>query len=204
VNNENREHRMVVIERDDAGTPTVWCDPEIVDLVTSLNAGGVRTIASCSGHGYRPGWIALADGRQLVIAPDLDACKKIDALFPVDINGGEFAALSPAPSAGVGDAVKSLREIRDLIASRPLECLGIGQDSDRRAWPIRDEVTHNLDRIIAALQHPAAPSVSPAVAGDGLRQLVDDLWNGGAEEEPASEPIKSSFPPPGRTRMEPG
>lgn len=82
-----RESRMVVICRNPDGTPSVWCDPEIVDLVAALNDGGVPTVTSCSGHGHRPGTIGLADGRWLVVAKDDEERKKIDALFPVDING---------------------------------------------------------------------------------------------------------------------
>jgi hypothetical protein len=72
-----REAQMVVIERDASGKPTVWCDPKIADLIRALNGGGVRTIASCSGHGEKPGWIALKDGRQLAIVPDLDSFKSL-------------------------------------------------------------------------------------------------------------------------------
>jgi hypothetical protein len=72
-----REAQMVVIERDASGKPTVWCDPEIADLIRALNSGGVRTIASCSGHGEKPGWIALKDGRQLAIVADLDSFKRM-------------------------------------------------------------------------------------------------------------------------------
>jgi hypothetical protein len=74
-----REAQMVVIERDASGKPTVWCDPEIADLIRALNGGGVRTIASCSGHGEKPGWIALKDGRQLAVVPDLDGFKRLIA-----------------------------------------------------------------------------------------------------------------------------
>lgn len=71
----SREDEMVVMERDASGTPTVWCDPEIVDLVTALNNNGLRTIASCSGHGEQFGNIVLADGRELLIAPNFDAAR---------------------------------------------------------------------------------------------------------------------------------
>ena len=65
----NREEAMVVVERDPlTGVPTVWCDPCLVPLVRVLNAGGVRTVASCCGHGYRPGSISLTDGSELLIA----------------------------------------------------------------------------------------------------------------------------------------
>lgn len=72
-----REAQMVVIERDASGKPTVWCDPEIADLIRALNSGGVPTEASCSGHGEKPGWIALKDGRQLAIVPDLESFKRL-------------------------------------------------------------------------------------------------------------------------------
>ena len=65
----------------------VWCDPEIAPLVKALNKGGVATVASCSGHGHRPGNIILADGRELFIAADWDEARLIDQAFPVDING---------------------------------------------------------------------------------------------------------------------
>lgn len=46
-----------------------WC---IHQIVAALNAGGVRTAASCCGHGKMPGNITLEDGRVLVIADSLD------------------------------------------------------------------------------------------------------------------------------------
>jgi hypothetical protein len=88
-----REAAMVVLERDVSGTPTVWCDPEIADLVGALNQGGIRTIASCSGHGEKPGWIALKDGRQLAVLPDLDA-------FKGRVDLGVLAAPQDSPPSG--------------------------------------------------------------------------------------------------------
>ena len=41
-------------------------------IVAALNAGGVRTLASCCGHGNMPGRIDLEDGRTLVIADNAD------------------------------------------------------------------------------------------------------------------------------------
>lgn len=76
---ESRESRMVTLRRNPDGTPSVWCDPEIADLVSALNAGGVPTVASCSGHGERPGNIALADGRELIIAKDYAEARAIEA-----------------------------------------------------------------------------------------------------------------------------
>ena len=41
-----------------------WC---IHQIVAALNAGGVRTVASCCGHGKMDGNIILEDGRVLII-----------------------------------------------------------------------------------------------------------------------------------------
>lgn len=60
-NHPNRTTAMPVI------SPGVWCDPCLVPLVRALNDGGIRTVASCCGHGERDGSICLADGRELVI-----------------------------------------------------------------------------------------------------------------------------------------
>ena len=38
-------------------------------IVAALNAGGVRTLASCCGHGKMKGNIILEDGRMLTIQP---------------------------------------------------------------------------------------------------------------------------------------
>lgn len=59
---EGRESTMVTLRTKSDGTPSVWCDPEIADLVDALNTETLATVASCSGHGYRPGVIGLAVG----------------------------------------------------------------------------------------------------------------------------------------------
>lgn len=62
----------------------VWCDPCLVPLVKALNDAGLRTVASCCGHGRRPGKIALADGRELFIAPDFESSRQMDVLYGCD------------------------------------------------------------------------------------------------------------------------
>lgn len=84
---ESREARMVTLRRDDTRKPTIWCDPEITDLVGALNKGGVPTRASCYGHGYRPGSIILKDGRVLMIFDDFEQYQKAADVFPLGING---------------------------------------------------------------------------------------------------------------------
>ena len=39
-------------------------------IVAALNAGNVRTVASCCGHGKMNGNIILEDGRVLIILPE--------------------------------------------------------------------------------------------------------------------------------------
>jgi len=82
----SRESKMVTIATDENGEPSVWCDPEIEDLVTALQTIG--TITSCSGHGNRPGRISLADGRELFIVNNYEQAFAIDAAIKMpDING---------------------------------------------------------------------------------------------------------------------
>lgn len=61
-------------------------DPCIAPLVQALNDAGIATVASCCGHGHRPGNIALADGRELIVAADYETARAVDAAFP-DIHG---------------------------------------------------------------------------------------------------------------------
>lgn len=92
--------------------PGAWCDPCIAPLVKALNESdlpsvpsrlnpdGIRTVASCCGHGKWPGKIALADGRELFVLPDFVSARKLEAalsadpeLPPCDGNG-----MVPAPA----------------------------------------------------------------------------------------------------------
>jgi len=57
-------------------------DSCIAPIVRALNDAGVHTVASCCGHGKRPGNIALGDGREIIIAPDFETGRLIDSIFP--------------------------------------------------------------------------------------------------------------------------
>jgi len=70
-----RERNMVIIERDKNFKPTVWCDPCLANIIKALNYGGVKTVASCCGHGVQDGSIVLSDGRELVILNKLRESK---------------------------------------------------------------------------------------------------------------------------------
>ena len=60
----------------------VGIDRCIAPLVKGLNDSGIRTVASCCGHGKRPGNIALADGRELIVCQDFATGRAVDAAFP--------------------------------------------------------------------------------------------------------------------------
>lgn len=92
-----------VTDREEGYTKPVGVDACIAPLVHALNShAGVTTIASCCGHGNRPGSIILADGRELIVAPDFETARKVDDTFP-DIHGNERRP-TPPESGGEDDA----------------------------------------------------------------------------------------------------
>lgn len=82
-NHNPREAAMTVIG------PGVWCDPCLVPLVRALNEGGVPTIASCCGHGDRPGNIVLADKRELFIMPDRDTAERLHNAIAAELRAAQ-------------------------------------------------------------------------------------------------------------------
>lgn len=106
--------------------PGVWCDPCIAPLVKALNESddlprvpsrlnpdGVTTVASCCGHGKRPGHIALADGRWLTIHSAPSEPTEVERLRKVI----DQAALDLGTESG-----KTPEDVyRDLVAALPSE-----------------------------------------------------------------------------------
>lgn len=64
------------------GQQVAYVDPCIQTLVQALNDAGLQTLNSCCGHGIRPGWIALEDGRAILVADDHEMALKMGAGFP--------------------------------------------------------------------------------------------------------------------------
>ena len=159
----SREARMVVIERDAGGVPTVWCDPEIADLVSALNSAGIRTAASCSGHAVRPGLISLHDGRELLITPDYETARLMEGYFQ-GING------EPPKHEAVAAEIETLKEGMRAIAFQ----LGAGGYNTRELtaeqllekvrWGIASQA-ESLERMIVSLRSER----------DQLRADVDSL-----------------------------
>jgi hypothetical protein len=71
-------------------------DESIAPFVDALNAAGIKTVASCSGHGQIPGSVALRDGRFLLLVDGFDDYDRIIELWGRDIHG---TALPPGWAA---------------------------------------------------------------------------------------------------------
>lgn len=115
-------------------------DKEIMHLVCVLNAHGYPTVASCSGHGHRPGRITLADGREIIIAKGYEEAQAIEGLFNTDIHGVKRPTLS--------DVIELLRMLRlnhpDRRDGQGVRQLAPG-DMTCNLWA-------NVDKILEAYQ----------------------------------------------------
>lgn len=61
----------------------VCIDWYIHQIVAALNAGGIRTVASCCGHGKMLGSITLEDGRSLILRKTPESMEeRDDAVHP--------------------------------------------------------------------------------------------------------------------------
>lgn len=94
------------------GGDVAGVDESIAPLVKLLNDGGVKTAASCSGHGQRPGNIALADGRELIVARNWKEARLIDGLF-LGING--------EPARGADAAREFICQSNEEIRAKVIE-----------------------------------------------------------------------------------
>lgn len=74
--------RVRLAHRRSDNVQIVFVDACIQPLVQAINDAGFQTINSCCGHGQRPGWIALEDGRHVLIAKDHAEMRQMDAGFP--------------------------------------------------------------------------------------------------------------------------
>lgn len=124
-------------------------DASIAPIVAALNAAGVETIASCSGHSHRPGNIALRDGREIIIARDFDEGRLIDSLFPVS-GAGE----SPATARARLEAKR--RSDAGEGCNRCVYCLDLGAP----------ELCRHYDLALAVMEAEANPPLDDRTAGE--------------------------------------
>ena len=59
-----------------SGRKKIPVDSCISNLVQALNNSDIETLSSCCGHGNIWGSIMLADGRELIIAPNRHSAKQ--------------------------------------------------------------------------------------------------------------------------------
>lgn len=88
------------------GKKEICVDHCISRLVKVLNDNGFATRASCCGHGHSPGSIALANGCELIIAPDFESARIAEKAFP-DIQGNWSTREGKALSRQVKKWLKS-------------------------------------------------------------------------------------------------
>ena len=62
--------KHLILPKANGNMEPVGIDSCIASIVEALNKSGIRTIASCCGHGKINGSIILADGRELLIRDD--------------------------------------------------------------------------------------------------------------------------------------
>ena len=84
--------KPALVMKADGSWDFVDVDACIQPIIESLNVAGLVTIASCCGHGNRPGNIALADGREIIVTPDFETARRVDDLFP-NIHGEDSSAM---------------------------------------------------------------------------------------------------------------
>lgn len=78
-------------------------DACIAPLVKILNDAGVATVASCCGHGKRPGNIILRDGRELFIVADFEDGRRLDrAIDCIDCGMSHLAMPRKKEAVDVG------------------------------------------------------------------------------------------------------
>jgi hypothetical protein len=109
----------------DIGGRIVEVDTEIAPIVAALNAAGVPTRASCSGHDNRPANIALQDGREIIIARDHAEGRLIDRAMQ-------------AARPTVGDE-QLLREALEWYAEQAEGCRKIGSIGDPSRQALDDD-----------------------------------------------------------------
>ena len=116
---KSREEMMVVLRRDETGKATVWCDPDIADIVQALIDAGLTTTASCSGHGYQPGTVMLNDGREVRVFT-FEQARVIDKMFP-GINGEVVPAVVDEETMLREREVGALRKFKhELLPMLPM------------------------------------------------------------------------------------
>lgn len=188
----------VVVEIDGMPRDVDSC---IAPLVRALNDAGMTTVASCCGHGRRPGNIALADGRECVLARSYEEGRAIDALFPLDIHGVVVARSRLGQCADTEAAIEGMEPETACPHSVivPIDadwgkCIACGDStfplSNSAAWGCDDgEMPHDSDdrqhdSAVAAYirdleaQRDAALAQVVKLEAENSKLVRDKVWAG--------------------------
>lgn len=81
------KHVVVKLTKSDYNDRSVAnIDSCIAPLVQALNDAGIKTVASCCGHGKGLSNIVLGDRRELFISPNYEASRRLDDLIDNQID----------------------------------------------------------------------------------------------------------------------
>jgi len=147
---------------------TFEVDDDIAALVHALNTAGIATVASCSGHGMRPGRISLADGRELFVLPSYEIAQWFDTQFPRDINGQTADERTETLLEAKDARIAELLEERDELA----------KDAARYRWLRKGESDDvAVVRGLGAMDYGMSAVVytySEEIDGDDLDAAIDE------------------------------
>jgi len=146
---------------------TFEVDDDIAALVHALNTAGIATVASCSGHGMRPGRISLADGRELFVLPSYEIAQWFDTQFPRDINGQTADERTETLLEAKDARIAELLEERDELA----------KDAARYRW-LRDPCS-GAERVIFYCRGDYGRGL---MSGAMLDAAIDDAMGKGGEQ----------------------
>lgn len=140
-------------------------DASIAPIVEALNAGGVPTVASCSGHGKTVGVVSLKDGRELLIAADFEAARAMERTLS-DIHGMTREERAEAFRTEQERAYRTICRERDQLAEYAAtqaldlrdggDCVCASTEAWRALPPgLQELVNHEQERLDQEREDPA-------------------------------------------------
>ena len=99
-------------------------------------------------------------------------------------------ALKAALTRPPGGSERLLRKIRDLLASRAVDCLGEGCNGEIN-WPVRDEVIDDISKALARVRHSCETDMlsdCPACSADADAAIANDGAQGAEQRQEGVTP----------------
>ncbi len=122
-------------------------------------------------------WDALVEFEASTLKSAPPVVKQTKSKIPESVSSVRNAVtgdvVSVAPVVVPDEWVGKLSNIRDCIASSPIDCLGTGYPTtpdDCPPWPIRDEIVNDITKMLKAAPQPTNGEVK-------------HCWEGGTKEE---------------------